>query len=134
MHGKHGEHGKSLIWLRNGAMPEPQRFLAVRSVSSVRIRLLSSDLIRVLDGPERAVEPVRSARAVGPGRGAGARHPFLVLPMRFVRVDADVAVVAVRSRLLDFHALVPAVHAADRIGLNGERWILSDSHFSPHDW
>src|SRR5690606_5679860 len=92
--------------------------------------------IRRRRGLERALEPVRAARAVGAvlERGAGQRKPLAVDLHRAGRVDADFAVALVRLGLAYAdHALQPAVRAADRVGVHTVGEVLMDADVVPPD-
>ena len=86
-------------------------------------------------GAERAEPPVRSPETIRRYLtcGAGHRQPF---PVHFVRtpgIDKNVTVPVVRSCALQTHFLMPAVHTADRIRLNGEGQILMNTSIFPPD-
>src|SRR6185295_12266282 len=67
------------------------------------------------------------------GGGAGEGEPLAEDGHGLVGVDFDVAVVVVGAGGLDVDALVPAVHAADRIGLDREGQVLVDAAVGPPD-
>src|SRR5262249_53441933 len=90
-------------------------------------------LVRFADGPQRPIEPQRTTQATGTWRRACHRKPFLVNRVRLPGVDEDVAVAIAGARFLERDALVPAVHAPDRIGLNRKGEVLMHADFAPPD-
>src|SRR5262249_28409753 len=85
------------------------------------------DVEGIQGGPERAVHPQGATQAAGTGAAAGTGQPAPVDLVRFVRVHEYVTVTVLGLGFLDGDLLVPAVHAADRIGLHGEREVLRDA-------
>ena len=77
------------------------------------------ELARGLQGPE---QPVGAARAVGRVlvRGARELEPGAVDGARLLRVNVYVAGAVCGVGLADAHGLVPAVHARDGVGVDGE--------------
>src|SRR6185503_9785378 len=120
--------GSAFLWGTASAVPNRG---TAKAVPYVRERILQ--LVSIGDGTQRPVEPEGTAEAVGPRCRARHRQPLLVDLVRLVGVDEDIAVLVSRSRLLERHALMPAVHAADRIRLHGEREVLVDADVAPPD-
>src|SRR5262249_12039728 len=79
----------------------------------------------------------REAEGSPQGAGAGRRprqgEPAAVDLVGPGRVDHHVTVAVVGAGPLDADLLVPAVLAADGIGLDGEREVLVDSRILPED-
>src|SRR5262249_21228068 len=90
-------------------------------------------LVRLRDRTQRTIEPERTSQAAGTGRPARHPDPLLVHLVRLFGVDEDVAVAVAWRRLFERDALMPAVHAAHRIGLHGKRQVLMDADVSPPD-
>src|SRR5690606_37424063 len=84
-------------------------------------------------GFQGAGVPEGPAQAAGTGCGAGHGQPFDVGLARLLRVDHDVAVAVLGGRGADADALVPALHARDRIGLHREGEVLVDAVVVPPD-
>src|SRR5258708_34539471 len=83
--------------------------------------------------PEWTVEPKRASKTAGARRRARALHPFFIRPVRQLRVNLDVSVAIVSPGPLQMHALMPAVHSAHRIGLDGKREVLVNANLAPPD-
>src|SRR5437773_10720648 len=66
-------------------------------------------------------------------RRSGLLHPFFICLTRFGHVHRDVAVTIASFGLANANRLMPAVHAGDRIGLNGEGQVLMDAGVGPPD-
>src|SRR5437899_5435780 len=82
---------------------------------------------------ERPGEPERAAEVAWPRCRAREREPLAVNLEGLIGVHDDVAVAIVGSRLGDRDLLVPAVLAAQGIGLDRERQVLVDARLRPPD-
>ena len=82
--------------------------------------LILLEIVRLRCRLVRPWQPKRAAQVVGAWRGAGFEHPLFVDLVGLVGVDEDVAVLVVGARFGDSYLLVPAVLAADKIGLHRE--------------
>src|SRR5262245_2280418 len=94
--------------------------------STVRIRVAWSELERGVRRPADAFQvqwPPQLAGAVL-SRWARLREPLLEHGHRLRRVDEHVAIPIAGLGLRHDDLLVPAVHAAHRIGLHAERHVL----------
>src|SRR5579864_1115465 len=89
------------------------------------------DVVRGFIRPDCPRNPQWPSQPAGPRTRTRQRFPALIHAEREVRVDEDVAVTIVRSR--SFHAdhLMPAVHPADWIGMNGESDVLMNACIPP---
>src|SRR5262245_28366105 len=100
-----------------------------RAAAPRATRTARSQFVRVRARPERTIEPQRPSQTVWSGRGTRHLHPLLVHLMGLRGVDDDVAVAIVGPGLFEANALMPAVHAADRIRLDREGEVLVNADF-----
>src|SRR5438270_9665221 len=91
------------------------------------------DVVRGFIRPDCPRNPQRSSQSAGTRAGTRQRFPALVHREREVRVDEDVAVTIIRSSSFHSDHLMPAVHPADWIGMNGESDVLMNARISPPD-
>src|SRR6266566_4666168 len=63
----------------------------------------------------------------------GHGQPFLVDHMRFLGIDIHITICISWVGRLNHNLLVPAMHAADRIGMDRESQILMHSTLAPED-
>ena len=92
-----------------------------------------TDPICRLSRPKRPIEPEGTPEVSRARRGPRAHHPLFIRPVRLLRIHLDVAVAIVGPGGLQTDPLVPAVHAADRIGLHRERQVLMHADIVPPD-
>src|SRR5262249_25772253 len=84
-------------------------------------------------GAQRTVEPEGPAEAVGPGSRSGQGEAAAVDLVRFLGIHEDIAVAIARQGRGERYLLVPAVHTADGIGLDGEGEVLGYASLPPPD-
>src|SRR4051812_27567879 len=96
-------------------------------------RLTPSEAVGGGCGAKRAVEPERPAQPIGAGRGTSHREPFLVNLVRLRCIYVDVAIAIRRPGFFECDALMPAVHAADGIRLDGKGEVLVNADLAPPD-
>ena len=95
--------------------------------------LILLEIIRLRRRFIRARQPEGTAQVARTGRGAGFEHPFFIHFVGLVGVDEDIAVLVLRAGLGDAHLLMPAVLAADEIGLHRRRQVLMHAAVLPED-
>src|SRR5690606_12458516 len=116
------------------------------SVLSVRKKFASTSLLlqcphficifeieQFLNGAQWTTKPERAAKTVRPRSRSRHFEPFFVDPMRAFGIHENIAVLVTRLRLFDPHSLVPAVHAADRVRMNGVGDVLVNAAVRPKD-
>src|SRR5262249_7417092 len=84
-------------------------------------------------GLERPRQPQGTPQVARAGRRAREGQPFAIDLERAVRIHDHVAVTIVGTWSRHGHLLVPAVLAADRVGLDGKREVLVDARVFPPD-
>lgn len=92
-----------------------------------------SDSEHLLCRPQRSIEPERSSEFPRARPRAGVSQPLAVDIHRSARVDEHVAVTVLRMGRRHNDLLMPAVHARNGIGMNGENKVLVDSRIAPPD-
>src|SRR5688572_17085711 len=80
--------------------------------------------VRFRRGFHGSIEPQRPSEIARPWPRPREFQPLAVHLHRLVGVHDDVAIGVTLTSFLDRHALMPAVHAADGVGLDREREIL----------
>src|SRR5579875_715888 len=99
-----------------------------------RIAGSSRDTTREVESFER--RPQGPIHPQGPAQTAGIGttdlgKPALIHLMRLLRIHEDIAIAVLRSCFADSHFLMPAVHAADRIGLHRKGKVLWHPTLAP---
>ena len=95
--------------------------------------LLFFDVEGIFCGAQGPFEPEGAAQAVWAGSGSGHSEPLFVVFGRAFGIDEDVAVLVVWTGALDADPLVPAVHAADGVGVHSVGDVLMDPAIAPED-
>src|SRR5690242_749793 len=89
-----------------------------------RHRLLRVEVKRRFFRPHDAGHPKRTPQATRARSWTRERLPPLIDSVRQVRVHKYVAIAIVASRPLDLHQLMPAVHPANGVRVDGKRNVL----------
>src|SRR5579859_3883601 len=78
--------------------------------------------------PQRTTQPIR-AMALRACQG----QPSLVYLLSLARIHIYITVAIPRVSCLDLHLLVPAMHAADRVGMDREGQVLMHASLAPEN-
>src|SRR5260370_8229572 len=78
--------------------------------------------------PQRAPQPIRTICL-----RARHRQPMLVNLVRFIGIDVHITIAVLQVSCFYRHFLVPAMHAADRIGMDGEGQVLMPAALPPEN-
>lgn len=97
------------------------------------LRCVPFEIIRLRCGLVRSRQPQRTAQIVRARAGAGFEQPLLVYLVCFVRVDEHVPIFVFGAWFADANFLVPAVLAADVVGLYRKRQVLMNTGVFPEN-
>src|SRR5947207_4389567 len=92
------------------------------------------DFKRVRSRAIWADHPQRAAQAIWPlCLWTGHGQPFLVDHVRFLGIDIHITIGIFIASRFNGNLLVPAMHATDRVWMNGKGEILMHSALAPED-